>query len=479
MKIHFVGVGGVAMGNFAAMLRASGHHVTGSDKELYPPMSDKLKEWKIQVLPFDRANVRKVDLCVIGNVISRGNVEVEEILNQNISYTSMSQGLYDFYLKGRDVVVVAGTHGKTTTTMLIDHILTEAGLGNGLFVGGVRADGHDGFRIPTSNLFVIEGDEYDTAFFDKAPKFLHYRPKYLALNYIEYDHADIYKNYEEYRWAFERLLRLLPGNGLIAACEESFGVKEVLADYKWSQVSLYGLKDFIRKGTTVNFKDYGEIENFPLIGDYNCLNALAAIRITTQLGLSFDQIRSSIRSFAGVKRRMERRMHAKTRLGEILFLEDFAHHPTAVKLALQGVREAYPNHCIHALFEPRSASAHRKSFEEDYKPAFKDADYVYITDVFNKEKVPTDQRMDIKVLTDHIRDRRENKGIFFEPDSSGLVEKLSGILKQGDSGDSVDANPNQNQNQNPSPNHVILVMSNGAFGGIYEKIEQIIGEVMV
>ncbi|MEQ9367168.1 MAG: Mur ligase domain-containing protein, partial [Leptospirales bacterium] len=221
MHIHLTGVGGVAMGNLAAMLKQSGHSVTGSDGPLYPPMSDKLRDWGIPVRAFDERNIRSkdggdVDLVVIGNAISRGNAEVEYVLNERVPYMSMSAALSEFYLKDKEVIVVAGTHGKTTTTFLIDHLLSAGGVSPGLFAGGVRGDGMDGWRVsPESPYFVIEGDEYDTAFFDKSAKFLHYRPRYLVVTSIEFDHADIYENERLYRRSFERLLRLVPSAGLV------------------------------------------------------------------------------------------------------------------------------------------------------------------------------------------------------------------------------------------------------------------------
>lgn len=461
MKIHLIGTGGAAMGNLAAMLKQSGHTVTGSDGPLYPPMSDRLKEWKIKVLPFDRKNVQKADLIITGNAISRGNIEVEETLNRNLRMTSMSAAIHDFFLTGRKVIVVAGTHGKTTTTFLIDHILSEAMPGKkrpGLFAGGIRADGHPGFRIPDqSEYFVIEGDEYDTAFFDKAAKFLHYRPYYLILTSVEFDHADIYENLKAYERSFRHLIRWVPSEGMIAACSDSAGVRRVLADYKLSPVAWYGKRpmsdrkvtSFTRSGRDVIL---GSLKAQPgLIGAHNTLNALAAVLVCRQAGLTDRQIRQGLESFPGVLRRQQVRFER----GNILFMEDFAHHPTAVKETIAAVKEAYPKRTVYALFEPRSASSHRDQFRSGYEKAFQKADHVLISEVYNKKKVAESERLDVASLIKTIASRQKKKDAtaVYASGPEALLKQFKKNFRRSAQGD------------------VILAMSNGGFGGIYPEIE--------
>ncbi|MCB1318851.1 MAG: hypothetical protein KDK34_01285, partial [Leptospiraceae bacterium] len=346
MHIHLVGVGGVAMGNLAAMLQAGGHTVSGSDHALYPPMSDKLREWGIDAHPFDAANLQRKhpDLCIIGNAISRGNVEVEYILNERLPYTSMAAALFDFFLKDKQVIVIAGTHGKTTTTFLMDHVLSEADRPPGLFAGGVRADGMNGFRVSDSQYFVIEGDEYDTAFFDKAAKFLHYRPKYLILTSVEFDHADIYENKRAYQKSFQHLLRLVPGKGSVIAAAEDRGVRQVLRDYHLAPIHWYAserftrkkasalreigikppyvqkenrgvsndspiaLSAFSRKARTVQFDWPGTIEDFALLGEHNTANAQAVSILAAKLGLDPERVRGALQNFPGVLRRQQVRL---------------------------------------------------------------------------------------------------------------------------------------------------------------------------
>jgi UDP-N-acetylmuramate: L-alanyl-gamma-D-glutamyl-meso-diaminopimelate ligase len=479
------------MGNLAAMLQRSGHDVTGSDGPLYPPMSDKLRDWGIPVRPFDERSVARdeVDLVVIGNAISRGNAEVEYVLNQRVPYMSMSAALSEFYLKDKEVIVVAGTHGKTTTTFLIDHLLTAGGTPPGLFAGGVRGDGLDGFRVsPNSPYFVIEGDEYDTAFFDKGAKFLHYRPRYLVLTSIEFDHADIYENERMYRRSFERLLRIVPSEGLVVACAGDRGVREVLAGYEYSSVQWYappgfvadqakrksartaiklagGLFSFKRRGRCVDFDCPGRVERFALLGEHNTANALAASLIATRAGVAEGQIRRALATFPGVLRRLQIRLEIAVTKGTgapLTFIEDFAHHPTAVAVTIDAVREAYPGRSLHVLFEPRSATSHRKVFQRRYATAFRKANHVYLADVFNKKKVPAPERLDVKVLVAAIRQGAASR--------SGKNSRRT--VEFGSDPDALFAKFRKHFRLTPEGGDVVLALSNGAFGGIYSKLDE-------
>lgn len=460
MRIHLTGVGGAAMGNLAAMLKQSGHQVTGSDGKLYPPMSDRLREWKIPVREFNRSNLKGVDLLIVGNAISRGNVEVEEALKKRTQLTSMSAALYDFFLKDKKVIVVAGTHGKTTTTFLIDYILSKKYKSDlpGLFVGGIRADNHPGFRIPGKNpYFVIEGDEYDTAFFDKAAKFLHYRPTYLVLTSVEYDHADIYENGYMYEKAFRHLIRWIPENGLIAGCSDYDSIQRILSNVNYAPVRFYGSKKkknintllYSRKGKTVSIGDLKS--EAALIGKHNTANMAGAYLVTKEIGITDKQISQGFQDFPGVMRRQQIRFQSK----QTVFIEDFAHHPTAVFQTIEAVKEAYSSRRLIALFEPRSASSHRDEFRDGYEQAFDIADEIYITDVFQKNKVKPEERLNVKKLVANIK-KKLSRPVFYGKDADHLYSLLEKNYKPSRKGD------------------VILAMSNGSFGGVYTRIEDLL-----
>lgn len=476
MRIHLIGVGGAAMGNLAAMLKEAGHTITGSDQALYPPMSDRLKEWNIEAGPFDRSRIYSdgrahADLYIVGNVISRGNIELEEVLDHNLPLISMSGALYDFFLKGRRVQVIAGTHGKTTTSFLLHHILHHAGRKPGLFAGGIRADGHPGYALPGAELFVIEGDEYDTAFFDKGPKFLHYRPTDLVLTHVEFDHADIYEDFEAYKRAFRLLLRWIPSTGNVAAFAGSSGVREVMKSLPAGQALWYGsaadadLLDQV--GTPIGFSGFrrearrifldgiGDAE-VPFIGTHNTANALGAALIARQLGVSGEKILEALRNFPGVLRRQQIRRQVGTPTGkEIVFMEDFAHHPTAVQVTVDAARQAYPHHHIIGLFEPRSATSHRNTFQKEYEQAFSALDEAFLTDVFNPGKVASDERLDVAGLVQSLKQSGRSAHFAASPDQ--LFEQLKGHLQKG-----------------VGVPTLILAMSNGGFGGIYSKIDALI-----
>ncbi|MDH5655655.1 MAG: Mur ligase family protein [Spirochaetia bacterium] len=470
MHVHLIGVGGIAMGNLAAMFKARGDRVTGSDRNLYPPMSERLLEWGIETLPFKAENVHSADLIIVGNVISRGNPEVEEMLNLNLNYMSMSGALSEFFLKGKNVIVAAGTHGKTTTTFLVDHILSQSGKKPGLFAGGVRADGMDGFRIGESEYFVIEGDEYDTAFFDKHSKFMHYRPKYLILTSIEFDHADIFADFDEYRTAFKRLLRLIPSEGGVVANASCPNVVNLLKDYSLSEVLFYGscnkkkLKNFSEyemDGAKVSFKKYFSVDSFPMIGEYNAANSLAALLVSLKAGLNMEQIQKGIKSFPGVLRRQQFRVNRETCVGRdvpVAVIEDFAHHPTAVKSTLEGVKKRFPDRKIWALFEPRSATSHRNIFHNEYSDAFRKADYIFISEVFNPSKVSSREKLNVRKLVGEISARKKYPAVYAR-NPQDLLTVFKKQFVQSKKGD------------------VIVVMSNGSFGGIYRELDGFINSL--
>ncbi len=452
MKIHLSGVGGVAMGNLAAMLKTIGHKVTGSDVPLYPPMSLQLKKWGIPVREYSEKNIvtgagkARADLYIIGNALSRGNPEVEAILNAGLPYTSMSAALKEFFLKDKQVIVVAGTHGKTTTSFLMDHVLTTAGKAPGLFVGGVRGDGMDGFRVSDSEHFVIEGDEYDTAFFDKHSKFLHYNPRRLIFTSMEFDHADIFRDFKDYKRAFERLLRIIPSRGLVAACKSEKNVRALLEDYKHARLAWYGDKQDALDADIA----------FTLSGRHNTLNALGVRAAAEDLGISRADFKLALETFPGVKRRQQIRVDIQAAQSEapVTVVEDFAHHPTAVRETIAAMRKAYRGRAVHALFEPRSATSHRKLFQKTYVGALARADAVYIADIHNPGKVARDESLDVRRLTREIK--AAGTPAFFGATPADVLKSFRGKFRPSPKGD------------------VVLVMSNGAFGNIYGELDDFV-----
>ena len=447
------------MGNLAAMLKEIGHEVSGSDGALYPPMSTQLKKWGIKARKFSARNVGAADLYVIGNAISRGNPEVEVILNRGLEYTSMSECLARFFLRGKQVIVIAGTHGKTTTSFLTDHVLTQTlGEAPGLFVGGVRGDGMAGFRVSKSPYFVVEGDEYDTAFFDKASKFLHYRPRYLLLTSVEFDHADIFTNFREYKKSFRLLLRMIPAQGLVVACQASAGVRDVLKDYRLSPIRWYGAsrpekieREFIHTNA----------EELPLIGKHNLQNASAVLGLCQALRIAPEKFREAVKTFPGVLRRQQVRLELRREAEDPLtFIEDFAHHPTAVKETIAAVRRTYSGRRIHVLFEPRSATSHRNIFQKRYAGALAKADQAYICEVFNPQKFKKSELLDVPGLVADLKAARKERsrgngpGVYYGQNPLDVLGKFKANFRSSPRGD------------------VVLAMSNGAFGGIYPEMEK-------
>jgi UDP-N-acetylmuramate: L-alanyl-gamma-D-glutamyl-meso-diaminopimelate ligase len=453
MKIHVIGIGGIAMGNIAFILSQMGHTITGSDHAVYPPMSDQLKQWGLKYFEgFSSSNIQNPDLVIVGNAISRGNPEVEEVLNQSLPYISMSQAIKDFLLKGKKPIVVAGTHGKTTTSFLIHHILKELGTKPGLFAGGIRKDGAPGVEWGDGEYFVIEGDEYDTAFFDKGSKFLHYKPYILGLTALDFDHADIFENLQAVETQFSRLLKLVPGKGKVFYWGGSKSLKKITKDIK-----LYPIEEFEtgKKNSIFSIKNNQFIESlnqtkFPskIFGQHNLWNMELAARIAFHLFPNKKkEILSAISSYPGVKRRQDVLFEDQN----TVVIEDFAHHPVAIQETIKSVKMAYPGRKIISFFEPRSATSHRNVFQDEFASSFKGSSMVYITEVFNPKKVKSNDKLDVKKLINAIPKSSKTKGIFCK-DPEDLLKKFD---------------QNSKEIQGPI---VILVMSNGAFGGIYPKI---------
>ncbi len=458
-RAHLIGVCGTAMATLAAMLKRKGLDVRGSDQDVYPPMSDFLAAEGITTLTGYRAEhiTADLDFVVVGNAISRGNPELEEVLDRKIRFCSLPEAVREHFLWGARSIVIAGTHGKTTTTALTGWVLTHGGADPSVLAGGiVRNFGDQGssYRMGHGRDFVIEGDEYDSAFFDKTAKFLKYLPDVAVINNIEFDHADIYADIDAVRLAFRRLVNLVPRRGLLllgadsrdaAALQPSavsraqtFGISEG-AD--WQAHAISAATDTTRFTVRRHGQPFGEFD-LPLLGLHNVRNALAAIAIASEVGIGPDRIADGLRAFAGVKRRLE---VVGTADGVTVY-DDFAHHPTAVAETLAGLRAAHPGSRIWAVFEPRSASSCRRVFQADFARAFAGADLVLVAPVF-RSTLPPDQRLSTAQLVDDLT-------------SAGQLAR---------EGASIDAMVDTIVSEH-EPGDLVVVMSNGGFGGIHQKL---------
>ncbi len=457
-RIHFIGICGTAMATLAAMLKARGHDVQGSDHAVYPPMSDFLAREEIRVLDgYDAAHITpEIDLVVIGNAISRGNPELEEVLDRKIHYVSLPEAVRDHFLWQSRSIVIAGTHGKTTTTALTGWLLTAGGLDPSLLVGGIAQNFDGSYRLGSGRDFVIEGDEYDSAFFDKTAKFLKYLPDIVVVGNLEYDHADIYPDMEALRTAFRRLLTIVPRHGRVfigadspeaAALAtnargrvETFGI-DGTAD--WRATGIEPSAGKMRFEVWHGDQPFGSFES-PLVGVHNVRNALAAIAVGSAVGLSAEEMRKGLLAFSGVRRRLERRGEAR---GVTVF-DDFAHHPTAILETLRAVRASYPDRRIWAIFEPRSATSCRRVFQDDFARAFIEsgADEILLPAVF-RASLPEDERLSVERLVDDIV--RAHRHARYVPKVDDIVKIVADEAREGD---------------------LVVVMSNGGFEGIHDKL---------
>jgi UDP-N-acetylmuramate: L-alanyl-gamma-D-glutamyl-meso-diaminopimelate ligase len=462
--IHLIGICGTAMASLAGMLKQKGFQVTGSDAAAYPPMSDFLHDLGIPVSqPFDAKNLEpRPDLIVIGNAISRGNVELEYVLDQRIPFGSLPQLLHDEFLKGKEVLVVAGTHGKTTTTSMLSWIFHSAGLDPSFLIGGFAENFGSSFRLGKGKHFILEGDEYDTAFFDKGPKFLHYFPDAIILTSVEFDHADIYKDLDAVETAFRRLVNLIPRRGHIIAFDgvvgehtESQSLERCLAK-AFCPVERYGAGPLAnwkvtnlrldpgRTSWTVehNSARWAEFE-FALAGEYNVWNATAAAAMASSCGIPVDNIADALRSFKSVKRRLE----VKAQVHGITIIDDFAHHPTAIAGTLKALRARYPGSRLWAILEPRSNTLRRRVLQSDLARSLAQADQIVVANVFRSETVPENERLELPALASEIQQNGRPARLL--PDADAIVQTIAPELRSGD---------------------VVAILSNGGFGGIYEKL---------
>ncbi|HEX8708521.1 MAG TPA: UDP-N-acetylmuramate:L-alanyl-gamma-D-glutamyl-meso-diaminopimelate ligase [Pyrinomonadaceae bacterium] len=462
MHYHLIGICGTAMASLAGMLQARGHRVTGSDENVYPPMSTMLEALGIPVMQgYSAEHLRPAPDCVIvGNAIPRGNPEVEETLNRRLLYRSQAETVKEEFIRGRRSLVVAGTHGKTTTTSIAAWVMDQGGLDPTFLVGGVVQNFDTSFRVTASDYVLIEGDEYDTAYFDKGPKFMHYLPELAIVGNIEFDHADIYKDLDAVKTAFRRLMNLVPGKGRLIAGWDSPHVREVVAEMGaklYTRLETFGTcEDATWQAREIDYS--GELARFrvfregrawaefqtPLIGDFNIRNCLAVIIAADAWGIEPQVINDALMTFKSVRRRMQ----VRGRERGVTVIDDFAHHPTAVRETLQALRTKYTENRIVAVFEPRSWSSRLAVFQEDYARAFKAADYVVIASVFDSSKATEKGRtLDTAQLIAEIA--AGGKPAFGIEGAEEIVRRLEPELRPGD---------------------VVAIMSNGGFGGIHDKL---------
>jgi UDP-N-acetylmuramate: L-alanyl-gamma-D-glutamyl-meso-diaminopimelate ligase len=467
-RIHLVGVAGTGMGSFAGMLESAGYEVTGSDENVYPPMSDMLAEWGVEVMtPYSPENLDRArpDLVIIGNVIRRVNPEATAARERRLPQMSFPAAFGTLVLARKHSVVVAGTHGKTTTSALMAHVLVAAGLDPSFLVGGVTVNYHGNFRLGQGDHVVVEGDEYDTAYFDKGPKFMHYRARSAILTSVEFDHADIYRDMAHYESAFDRFAATIPEDGFLTVAASYPNAIEIARRSARCRVATYavtGEADYLAQ--SVRFDAEGahftvrepEGDSGPLVlpmsGHHNVENAVGVYAVARALGLSAAQIRDGFASFQGVKRRQEIRAEP----GGVMVMDDFAHHPTAVRETIHAVRLRWPDRRLWAVFEPRSNTSRRNIHQEEYAHAFDGADRAVIKVPEPHDKVPANEQLDIAKVAEALRAR----GI--ATDFSREVPELIDLVAR-----------------EAAPGDILLVMSNGSFGGfiptVIERLQSRLG----
>jgi UDP-N-acetylmuramate: L-alanyl-gamma-D-glutamyl-meso-diaminopimelate ligase len=456
------------MASLAGLLQLEGHRITGSDKAAYPPMSDLLRELGIPIMePYSEANLTPPpDLVVIGNALSRGNPEVERVLDERIPFTSMAALLHEEFLRGRESLVVAGTHGKTTTTSMLAWIYQTAShskpdLEPSFLIGGVAENFGTSFQLRPTRTFIVEGDEYDTAFFDKGPKFLHYFPDSVILTSVEFDHADIYKDLDAVETAFKRLVNLVPRRGRIVAFDsrespgasldrcllkafcpvERYGASERT---EWRIDNLKLGEDKTSWSIVRDGKPWADLD-FPLGGEYNVWNATAAAALAANYGISKAAIAQALQTFRSVKRRLE----VKAEVNGVTIIDDFAHHPTAIEQTIRALRARYPKSRLWVVLEPRSNTMRRNVLQDALARSLALADQVVVAAIFKSEAIPAAERLDLHCVIGEIQKRGKQARILADADA--IVDTIAPELR---------------------PRDVVAILSNGGFGGIYEKLPQ-------
>ena len=461
--IFLSGICGTAMASLAGMLKEAGYRVLGSDSAVYPPMSTFLEDLGIEVFEgFDEDNLRNAepDLVVIGNVLSRGNPEVEYVLDNDLAYISLPEALKDFFIRGRRSIVVTGTHGKTTTTAMLAWMLHSAGRDPSFLLGGIAENFQSSFRLGQGEDFVIEGDEYDTAFFDKGPKFLHYLPRIALIKNIEFDHADIYVDLDAIRLSFRRLINIVPRSGLIVAGTDCPVVRELVREAP-CPVASYGLDSGDWRADNPAPTDAGTgfdvvLRNrfwyrfdMPMLGEFNVRNALGAIVAAEELGLAADQIQEALAGFKSVRRRLEVRGEVRG----VTVYDDFAHHPTAVRETLGAVRARFPDSRVWAVFEPRSQTARRSVFEADFARSLGLADVSVISGLRTPSGLGPDEVLSPERV---VRAIRASGGVAHTFGTAReIVSFVAGEAREGDR---------------------IVVMSNGSFDDIHRRLIEALEE---
>jgi UDP-N-acetylmuramate: L-alanyl-gamma-D-glutamyl-meso-diaminopimelate ligase len=462
--VHLIGICGSAMASLAGMLQTKGYRVTGSDAAAYPPMSDLLKALGILIMePYAEKNLSpRPDLVIVGNAISRGNLELEAVLDQRIPFRSLAETIQHEFLPGKDSLVVAGTHGKTTTTSMLAWIYevaskTQPEVVPSFLIGGIAENFGTSFHVREGKPFILEGDEYDTAFFDKAPKFMHYFPDGLILTHVEFDHADIYENLAAVKTAFRRLVNLVPRRGRLIAYDGSTNVDECIARafcaverYGFKPGSAWQLRDLTHNNHGSNWKisrsgkKWLEVR-LPLAGEHNALNATAAAALAAGQGIHPDSIVEALSTFRSVKRRLEVRAVA----AGVTIIDDFAHHPTAIRETLKALRAAYPGQRLWAVLEPRSNTLRRNVFERELVESLSLADGIVVAGVFKQESIPEAERMHPDKVVAALVSGGHDATLYATADD--IVQGLVPRLKPGD---------------------VVAILSNGGFDRIYEKLPQ-------
>lgn len=461
--VHLIGICGTAMASLAGMLREQGHRVTGSDTAAYPPMSDQLRAMGIPIMePYAAANLDpRPDLVVVGNAISRGNPELERVLDERIPMASMASVIHDEFLLERSRYVVCGTHGKTTTTSMLSWIFETAAKTDPMWapsflIGGVAENFGTSFRVrQDTKPFVLEGDEYDTAFFDKGPKFLHYFPDCAILTHVEFDHADIYADLNAVKTAFKRMVNLIPGRGRLVAYDGSANVTECAAKafckverYGFSPDSQWQVAGLKAVGTGSEWTllrggfEFAKLK-LPMAGEHNALNATAAAALAAGEGVPVAAIKEALATFRSVKRRLEVRAEVQG----VTVIDDFAHHPTAIRETIKALRSSYPGRRLWAVLEPRSNTLRRNVFAQELVDSLAMADEVVLAGVFKSEAIPVAERLEPGWVVEQLNAR--GVPAVLRDDADAIVAEIAPRVKTGD---------------------VIGILSNGGFGGIYEKL---------
>src|SRR5216117_2520105 len=451
-KFHFLGICGTAMASVAAALQDRGFKVTGSDENIYPPMSNFLQEKGITTKEgYHAENIpADADVVVIGNAMKRGNPEVEAVLNRKLFYLSLPEVLKNYFLRGRHNLVVTGTHGKTTVTALLAWIMEKAGRKPGYLIAGLPKNFGQGARLNDSKYFIIEGDEYDTAFFDKRSKFVNYLPELVIVNNIEFDHAESFKNLDEIKLSFRRLLNIVPQNGMVLLNGDDPNCVEVAKDCLAQMIEVGFSKNCAQRIREVAYSPVGsrfklgeDTFEIPLVGEFNVHNTAMSAMAARFYDVPKTKIDAAFKSFAGVARRLELRGEAHG----VKVIDDFGHHPTAIAQTLHALRQRYGWHRLWAVFEPRSNTTRRAIFQEQLPNALKIADGVFISQVARLEQIPEAERLNPEAVVEEIK--RAGRLAFYEQNADTIIERITPMLRKND---------------------IVTVFSNGGFDGIHEKL---------